>query len=467
MAHPQIQLEATGKAMHELATELYPICRSITGDGVRETLARLGRLIPLEVREVPTGEQAFDWTIPQEWNIRDAYIKDAAGRRVVDFRESNLLVVHGSRPIRETIRWEELKPHLHTLPDHPGWIPYRTCHHTNDWGFCLSHDQFEQLEHLAKAADREYEVCIDATLCDGSLTYGELLVPGETSDEVLISTHICHPSLANDNLSGISVATHLARYVREQPRRYTYRFLFLPATIGAIAWLSANESDVDRVKHGWVLSVVGDAGPSTYKKSRRGDAEVDRAFEHILRSSGQPYSLVEFDPLGYDQRQFCSPGFNLPMGCLMRTPNGRYPEYHTSADNLDLIQPEFLADSWAKCTAVVRVLEGNRRYANLNPKCEPRLGPRGLYHAFGARPDREHLQAATMWVLNFSDGGHTLLDIAERSDIDFDTIREAADLLIEHELLEKVIDHRTTAAGAACNPERADGRAILDNPLQT
>ena len=326
------EMHSPGRDMHRLVTELYPICRSITGDGVRETLRRIGQHIPLSVHEVASGTPVFDWTVPKEWNIRDAYIKDASGKRVVDFKRSSLHVVNYSVPVRRTMSLEELKPHLFTLPEHPDWIPYRTSYYKESWGFCLSHRQ------LAELAAGEYEVCVDSSLVDGHLTYGECFLPGETSDEVLFSSHVCHPSLCNDNLSGVSLAFFLAKYLQSRPHRYSYRFLFAPATIGAIAWLAKNERQTERIKHGLILTCVGDAGRMTYKKSRRGNAEVDRAVAHVLKHGGE-HEITEFSPWGYDERQFCSPGFNLPVGCLMRTPNGRFPEYHTSADNLEFVQP--------------------------------------------------------------------------------------------------------------------------------
>src|SRR6185295_14905113 len=271
------ETESLGATLHTLIAQLYPTCRSITGDGVRWTLAQLQELLPLEIHEVPTGTAAFDWTVPKEWNIRDAYIKDAAGRRVVDFKASNLHVVNYSVPVHTTLSLDELRPHLFTLPEQPDWIPYRTSYYREDWGFCLSHNQLLSLEQ------GNYEVCVDSTLAPGSLTYGEYYLAGDTADEVLISCHVCHPSLCNDNLSGIAVSTYLARHLAAQPnRRYSYRFLFIPGTIGAITWLSRSEDKLANVRHGFVLSLLGDAGPSTYKKSRRGNTTIDRAFEHVL-----------------------------------------------------------------------------------------------------------------------------------------------------------------------------------------
>lgn len=430
----QLDRQQAGRAMHQLMSRLFPICRSMTGDGVRETLAVLKQRLPLSINEVPTGTQVFDWQVPQEWNIRDAYIRDDAGRRVVDFCESNLHVVGGSMPIRRRLRWPELKQHLYSLPEHPDWIPYRTCFHEENWGFCLAHRQYEQLQ---TRGDVEYEVVIDATLRDGWLTYGELLLPGDSASEVLFSAHVCHPSLANDNLSGIAVAVQLAEYLQQRPKRYSYRFLFAPATIGAITWLALNKRRVSRIKHGLILSLLGDSGATTYKRSRRGNAEIDRAVAHVLQHSGARHSIVDFEPVGYDERQYCSPGFDLPVGCLMRTPNGRFPQYHTSADDLEFVRPQYLADSLAKCISIVDVLENNRTYVSQNPLCEPRLGKRGLYRAFGCDADQALAQRAMQWALNLADSKHTLLDMAERSGIEFSNLRRATQALLVHGLLKE------------------------------
>lgn len=415
--------------MHDLIARLYPICRSITGVGVRETLAVLGEHIPLEIHAVPSGTQVFDWQVPREWNIRDAYVQSASGERVIDFRKSSLHVVGYSVPVRRKVTLAELREHLFSLPDRPGWIPYRTAYYEESWGFCLPH------EDLPRLMDAEYEVCIDASLEDGHLVYGEYFLPGELEDEFLVSAHVCHPSLANDNLSGIAVATFLAREAARRPRRYSYRFLFAPATIGAITWLALNEDRAERIKHGLVLSCVGDAGRSTYKKSRRGDAEIDRAMLHVLGTSNDDFEVVDFSPYGYDERQFCSPGFDLPVGCLMRTPWGRFPEYHTSADDLTFVKPQSLADSLAKCVAALEIIEANRSYRSRNQKGEPQLGRRGVYGTMGGDRRKED-ELALLWVLNLSDGSHSLLDVAERSGLDFGTIARAAEVLLEHDLLE-------------------------------
>lgn len=415
--------------MHALATDLYPLCRSISGSGLRGTLEAIRREIPLELHEISSGIEVFDWTVPNEWNIQDAYIKNAQGERVIDFRKHNLHVVGYSMPIRRKMSLAELRPHLFTLPERPDWIPYRTSYYKETWGFCLSHRELERL------SDGEYEVCIDSTLSPGSMTLGEAYLAGEIAEEVLISCHCCHPSLANDNLSGIAVAVALAKHLLGTSHRYSYRFLFMPGTIGAIAWLALNEATTKRIRHGLVLSCVGDAGSFTYKKSRRGNAEIDRAALHALDVGKGPNRAIEFFPYGYDERQYCSPGFDLPVGCLMRSPHGTFPEYHTSADDLTFIQPSSLGGSLIKVIELVQVLEENRRYVNQNPKCEPRLGKRGLYGEVGGTGHREFGEMALLWVLNLSDGQHDLLSVAERSGIRFREIVAAADALVAAGLL--------------------------------
>jgi len=427
-----LQNSSLGDEIYSLIRELYPICRSITGEGFRQTLGRVRKEIPLEVHEVPSGTQVFDWTVPKEWNIRDAYVKNSRGERIIDFKRHNLHVVNYSVPVRRKMSLAELRAHLHTLADQPDWIPYRTSYYKESWGFCLSHNQLQTLP------EDEYEVCIDTTLESGSLTYGECYLPGESSAEVLISCHACHPSLCNDNLSSVAIATFLAKYLGQVELRYSYRFLFIPGTIGAITWLSQNEDHVNVVQHGLVLTCVGDRGHITYKKSRRGDAQIDRAMMHVLKNSGRRYDIENFSPYGYDERQYCSPGFNLPVGCFMRTPHGRFPEYHSSADNLELMDPASLAHSLTTCLSVFYVLENNRSYCNQNPKCEPQLGRHGLYREMGGNRDTKLQETAMLWVLNLSDGQHNLLDITERSGLAFETVHEAAGLLLHHGLLKEV-----------------------------
>jgi aminopeptidase-like protein len=431
-----VGVEDLGAEFDSLLQRLYPICRSITGQGVRDTLAILAETLPLTVHEVPSGTQAFDWVVPKEWNIRDAYVKNSRGERVIDFQQSNLHVVGYSVPVSKKMSLAELSPKLHSLPEHPDWIPFRSSFYRDDWGFCLQHNRRLAL------TDDEYEVVIDSTLADGSLTYGELLVPGTTNEEVLFSAHVCHPSLANDNLSGIGVAATLARYLLARnragrPSKLSYRFLFAPVTVGSITWLSRNEQTVERIRHGLVLTLLGDPGQIHYKRSRRGNALIDRAAVHVLQTAGEPHVVEDFLPYGYDERQFCSPGFDLPVGCLMRTPFQRFPEYHTSGDNLSFVRSEKLIDSLSKVLAIVNVLEHDATYVNLSPKTEPQLGKRGIYRALADRGSDGSSEMAILWVLNQSDGTHSLLDIAERSKLGFERIRVAAALLSEAQLLRR------------------------------
>lgn len=421
-----------GVAMHALIAELYPICRSITGDGVRQTLARIAQEIPLMVHEVPTGTPVLDWTVPAEWNVREAYVANERGERVVDYKNCNLHLVSYSRPVRARISLAELKQHLHTLPEQPDLIPYRTTYYRDDWGFCVTQQQFDALP------DGNYDVYIDATLEPGHLTYGEMVIKGETDDEILVSAHCCHPSLANDNLAGIAVAVALARFLVHVQNRYTYRFVFAPATIGAITWLSRNPDAAARIKHGLVISCAGDDGMSSYKQSRRGNATIDRAVEHVLQHSGSGYRILRFEPWGYDERQYCSPAYDLPVGCLMRSPNGKYLEYHTSADNVEFVKPQALQDTLSKLHRIIEVLERDRTYLNLFPHGEPQLGRRGLYEGSRGNPNMSGYEIALLWVLNYSDGRTSLLEIAERADLTFNVILRAAERLESAGLLQRM-----------------------------
>jgi aminopeptidase-like protein len=438
-----------GAEQYEFARELYPICRSITGEGIRQTLELIRNRIPLQIHQVPSGTKVFDWVVPQEWNIRDAYIKTLSGDRLVDFRRCNLHVMSYSTPVRGIMTLDELKPHLFTIPEKPDWIPYRTSYYKPAWGFCLSHKQMVSLE------DREYEVCIDSDLKDGYLTYGEFYVAGKSEEEVLISCHACHPSLANDNLSGLTTAAYLAKLLSTVELRYSYRLLFIPGTIGAITWLAQNRDSAFKIRHGLVLTCLADAGSFHYKRSRRGNADIDRAAAHVLAHHDKGAKILEFSPYGYDERQYCSPGFNLPVGCLMRSVWGTFPEYHTSADNLEFIRPEQLGDSLQACVEILDILEGNRRYENQSPFCEPQLGKRNLFRSIGGSSiDAE--SNARLWVLNFSDGNYSLLDIAERSGMPFALLSEAAESLREAGLLKVLSDSDRTKEWANTSTRSRD-----------
>jgi aminopeptidase-like protein len=427
----QLSVDDEGRSMHRFISELYPICRSITGDGVRKTLNLILEHIPLTICEVPSGLRVFDWTVPLEWNIRDAYVKNSAGERVIDFCASNLHVVGYSVPVRARLGLSELKEHLFSDPEQPDWIPYRTSYYKPTWGFCLPHNQ------LLALPEDDYEVRIDSSLEPGHLTYGEFLLRGRSPDEVLISCHVCHPSLCNDNLSGIAVATALAKRLESMDLRYSYRFLFIPGTIGSITWAAIRQSHLSRIKHGFVLTCVGDGGSPTYKLSRRGNAEIDNAWTYVLKQSGAAFDIQPFSPFGYDERQYCSPGLNLPVGCFMRTPHGQFPEYHTSADDIDLVCAGSLGDSLAKALTTIDVIEHNRKYLNLKPFCEPKLGDYGLYSTIGGFAAGE-FQMALLWLLNMSDGENSVLDIATRANLPWATIKQALGALCKAGLLQPV-----------------------------
>jgi aminopeptidase-like protein len=418
-----------GEQMYAFARMLYPICRSITGPGLRETLDLIGARIPLDRTETPTGTQVLDWTVPNEWSIREAYIDNAAGARVVDFRNHNLHVLNYSAPFRGRVPLAGLKQHIFTLPDQPTLIPYRTSYYAERWGFCMSHNALQALP------EGDYDVVIDSTLAPGSLTYAEHVHCGESEEEVLLEAHICHPSLANDNCSGIALLTQLAAALAPLRTRYTYRLLFAPGTIGAITWLARNEATAHRIKHGLVLSCLGDAGGPTYKRTRRGDAPIDRVMAHVLAHAAPQPNVIDFSPYGYDERQYNSPGFKLDVGLFQRSLFATFPEYHTSADDLSFIAPEHLELSLGIVASVIEVLERDGRYRNTSPKGEPQLGKRGLYGAIGGDRDVYASNLAMLWVLNLSDGDHSLLDIAERAKLPFAQIARAAEALEKGGLL--------------------------------
>lgn len=420
-----------GDQLYKHVETLFPLCRSITGEGLRATLRYIAQQIPLEIREVPSGTKVLDWTIPPEWTIRDAAISTLSGERIVDFRHSNLHLLQYSAPIDRVVTREELDRHLYSLPDQPDLIPYRTAYYSEAWGFCLAHR-----DRLA-LTDERYHVRIDSTLAPGGLSYGEYLLHGESADEVLLSMHSCHPSLANDNLSSIAVGIELARMLMSEPRRYSYRFLFMPGTIGAIAWLHANRDRTQHIRHGLVLTCLGDPAPPSYKCSRRGNADIDRYVSWVLGNEGHAGRVQPFVPTGYDERQYCSPGFDLPVGRLTRSPGGTFPQYHTSADNLDFVRPEALADSLRVLQRIIGLIEQDVVWRNTSPYGEPQLGRRGLYSPIGGEQARQagYDQMALLWMLNMSDGQHSLLDIAERSGQPFEALAAAAAALAEAGLL--------------------------------
>ena len=420
------------------AETLFPLRRCITGEGLRQTLLAIGDRVPLRITEVPTGTRVLDWTIPREWRVRDAYLA-VGGRRVVDWADSPLHLVQYSVPVRDAMPLWALRSHLHTLPDQPHAIPYRTAYYQPTWGFCLAQDRLDALaDEIGENA--EVEVVVDAEMVDGSLTYGEVLVPGDTEGEILLSAHACHPALANDNVSSLVVATALARRLLDGPRlRHSVRVVMAPGTIGAIAWLDRAHAHLDRIRHGLVLANLGDRGGFTYKRTRRGTLQaplaIDRAAEIVARDRGLALDVRPFEPSGYDERQFGSPGFDLPVGRLTRTPHGEYPEYHTSGDDLSLLSGDALAESLDLLLDLVHALDADRALVNQQPFGEPQLGRRGLYATVGGSAHGPLAQQAVQWVLNLSDGQHSLLDLAERSGLPMAAVSEAADKLLDAGLL--------------------------------
>ncbi|HUO69167.1 MAG TPA: DUF4910 domain-containing protein [Solirubrobacteraceae bacterium] len=420
-----------GPELHGLATRLFPIARSLTGPGLRETLAILAEIAtPMEIHRWSSGTQVFDWTIPDEWVIRDAWIIDPAGHRVVDFADCNLHVVGYSEPVRRRMDLEELQGHLHSIPELPHAIPYRTSYYARRWGFCIQHSVRERL------LPGEYDVCIDADLGPGRLELGEVTLPGASPDEVLLSTYVCHPSLANNELSGPVIAAYLARLLSDRPRRHTYRILFLPETIGSIAYLHRfGERLRERLRAGYVITCAGDPGEFTYKRSRRGDSLADRTAEHVLRAARTPHTVVDFFPAGSDERQYCSPGFDLPVGSLMRSMYGTYPEYHTSLDDLSFVTPDALEGSLAMYLAIIDALEANETLEIAIRHGEPQLGKRGLYPTLGSARETEQRVRDMMWLLNLCDGTSDLLAVAERAGRPLSALAPIAVELIDSGLL--------------------------------
>lgn len=419
--------------MRTWMTRAYPICRSISGDGVRRTLDLVAAALPtgvsLQRTGVPSGTEVFDWTIGDEWNVREAWIAGPDGQRVADVAVHTLHLVSYSTPVRTRLPLDELKEHLHSLPEHPDWIPYRTSYYHRDWGFCVPDRTLESLP------PGDYEVLVDTTLEPGELVYGEVVLPGLSTDEVIVSSHLCHPSLANDNLSGIAVALELIRELsRRQDRRFTYRFLFAPGTIGSLTWLSRHCHDLGRVRHGLVITGLGGGGPLVYKQTRHGDRAVDEAAAHVvLARDGE---IRGYSPYGYDERQFNAVGFDLPVGRLTRTPHGEYAEYHTSADDLGFVGDEELEDALQAVLELLDVLEGDRTYVNLSPYGEPQLGRRGLYPTTGGKSASDEVMAM-LWTLGLTDGRTSLLQVAERSGLRFADIHRAAEALVKAGLLEE------------------------------
>lgn len=430
--------QSTDDALWQRVIDLYPLPRSLTGDGVRATIARLARELPLTVHEVPTGTAVLDWAIPDEWNLRRATLTAPDGRVVADTDVHALHVVGYSDPVDVHLDRDALDAHLFSLPDRPHAIPYRTSYYHRTWGFCVPHAVRESLP------PGTYHARIDATLAPGALTYAELVVPGRDPDgpEVLLTTHVCHPHLANDNTSGMAVLTEvgLRLLATAGTRRVNVRLVFAPGSLGAITWLATHRDVVPRVTNGLVLTGLGNDGPFHYKRSRRGDTQTDRVAETLLaeRGAGLATQVLDFSPYGYDERQFCSPGFDLAVGRLTRGLHGEYPEYHTSLDDLSFIAPDRLREATDLVEAFVDAIDRDATYVNLQPFGEPQLGRRGLYSAIGGAMDARSVEMGLLWVLNQSDGTRSLVDIARRSGLPFRAIADAAEVLVANDLLAPV-----------------------------
>jgi len=420
-----------GKAMYDLAGRLFPLCRSITGNGFRESLEMIRKIIPeIKVYEVPTGTNVFDWTVPKEWNIQGGGIYRLNGDKVIDFKDSNLHILGYSLPIDKVIRLEDLLEHIYTQPDQPDWIPYVTSYYKERWGFCMSENQKKTL------VDKEYHVVINSILKDGSLTYGELIIPGETEDEILISTYLCHPSMANNELSGPVLVTELMKYISQMPkRRYTYRFVINPETIGSITYISKNLDILQQhVKAGFVLSCVGDDRTYSYIATKYGDTLADRVMQNVLYYHYPDYKKYSFLDRGSDERQYGAAGVNLPVCGFCRSKYEQFPEYHTSADNMDLISPEGLQGSFDVMRKVIRTLEHNYRYT-MTVKCEPQLGKRGLYPTISHKGSHDTVNVMRDFIA-YADGRHDLISISNIIGAPTDTLIELKDKLMQHNLIQ-------------------------------
>jgi aminopeptidase-like protein len=432
---------------------LFPICRSITGEGVRQTLAILGEYTHFSVNEVPSGTVCYDWIVPDEWNVRDAYVADSTGKRVIDFRANNLHLVSYSAPVDIVLSFADLVPHLHTLPNLPNAIPYRTSYYNRTWGFCLTHEQFQRLDRK-----ETYRVVVDTTLAPGSLTYGEARLPGRSGQEYLISTYVCHPSLGNDNLSGVVLWTMLLQELRQRSLRHSYRFIIAPETIGALAYIASHEEEIKKLAGGLIVTTVAGPGQFGYKCTWRGDHMIDRSVRLTFDELKLDYIEYPFDVNGSDERQYSSPGLRVPVGTICKDKYYEYAYYHTSLDNLDFINASNLVETLKLYLLTIEKLEQNRTYRSQNPIGEPMLGKRGLYPKVGgairqmaAEPPTAHAERgyqvdvgslqygneldAIRWLMFYSDGQTPLLDITEKTGLPMRQLSEVAQKLIQNGLL--------------------------------
>lgn len=424
---------STENSMYSLIEKLFPICRSLTGNGVRETLCELQKIVPeMQMHEVPTGTQVMDWTIPKEWNINDAWIKDSQGNKIIDFNETNLHVMGYSQPVHKKVNLDELLKVVYTLPDQPDLIPYVTSYYKERYGFCMSENQKQSLK------EGEYEIFIDSELKDGSLTYADIVITGKVKDEIMFSTYVCHPSMANNELSGPAVAIFLAKWLKERnDNYYTYRFVFAPETIGAITYLSKNLQYLkEHLKAGYVLTCCGDQGEFTYIASRHANNLADKTAKNILNLEYPNHKSYTFMQRGSDERQYCAPGVDLPFCSVTKTKYGDYPQYHTSGDNLDFVSQKGLEETLEFYKKVVIALENNKKY-RVNCLCEPQLGKRGLYPTISGKNASVHIMAVKHYIA-YCDGINDLIDISNATEIKIEDLIEVQNKLIDAGLLDLV-----------------------------
>lgn len=423
--------KSVGVKMYQLAEELFPICRSITGEGIRYTLNRLKKEVPqIVLHEIPTGTKVFDWVVPKEWEISEAYIEDMKGNRIVDFQKNNLHVVGYSIPIDAIVSGDELQAHLYSLPEHPDWIPYVTSYYKERWGFCVTENSRKKL------TDNQYHVVIKSKLFDGSLTYAELLIPGQVSDEIFFSTYACHPSMANNELSGPVVQIELAKLLMSRKNKYSYRLIWIPETIGSITYLSKNLDYMkEHIIAGYNITCVGDDRAVSYIQSRKGNTIADRAAKNVLKYIAPDYMEYSYLNRGSDERQYNAPGIDLPVCSICRTKFHEYPEYHTSADDLKLISPKGLEKSYYIYKEIIQALEVNEIY-RINCLCEPQLGPRGLYptECF----NRSSIAVKDMMdFIAYADGTMDLIEISDIINVPVKKLDEIAQVLLKANLFTK------------------------------
>lgn len=419
-----------GAKIHEFAYDLWPLNRSLTGEGVRNTLERIRNHLPnLVIKSISSGTKAFDWKIPQEWFVREAYIITPQGEKICDFSKNNLHLLGYSTPFKGKMSLNELKKHLYTIPEQPDAIPYITSYYSERWGFCLSQDEYNNL------VDGEYQIKIDSNLFNGELNYGELIIPGKSKKEVFISTYICHPSMANNELSGPTVVTFLGKWLELCEREYTYRIIFIPETIGSIAYLSINHEDLkNNVFAGYNVSCVGDDRAYSYVPSRNGSTISDEIAKHVLKWTDRKFVSYSWLDRGSDERQYCSPGIDLPIASILRTKYGEYPEYHTSLDNLeDVVTAEGLDGGYWAIRKALEIIERNKKF-KVTVFCEPQMGKRGLYPTLSTKKSGEEVRLM-MDFISLCDGITSLLNIAELLNVPTWDLYDLVDKLLVHELI--------------------------------